>query len=83
MFLSHCFDFVQVISKYTRNLLQWYNSFYMTSPFALETKIQFLLEKHNEPYKWYGEVSIAEENWIWGQEASGLQAPLVSRLAGA
>lgn len=55
----------------------------MNATCALEHQIQFLVEKRTEPYIRYGEGSIAEENWIWGQEVSGLRAPLVSRLAGA
>jgi hypothetical protein len=36
---------------------------------VLELQIQFLAEKRTKPYKWYGEGSIAGENWMWSQEA--------------
>lgn len=32
--------------------------------FALELQSRFLLEKRTEPYEWYGEASIAEENLV-------------------
>lgn len=36
---------------------------------ALETKMNFLFEKQNEPYMWYGEVSIVKEKFILAQES--------------
>ncbi|MEK9196443.1 MAG: hypothetical protein AAB914_03685 [Patescibacteria group bacterium] len=36
--------------------------------YALEAKINFLFEKQSEPYRQYGEVSIAEEKLILDQE---------------
>lgn len=41
--------------------------------------MQFLLEKRNEPYMWYGEVSIAKENCTWCQEALAGYGSAVSR----
>lgn len=49
---------------------------------AVELQIQFVFEKRTEPYKWYGEGSIREENWIWSQEISKPQALLEDWLIG-
>ena len=51
--------------------------------FAIEATVHFFFEKQTEPYKWYGEGSIAEEKCAVVQEASGSHAPHESRLAGA
>ncbi|MEK9195888.1 MAG: hypothetical protein AAB914_00810 [Patescibacteria group bacterium] len=40
----------------------------MSTTFALEFKTAFLFEKRSEPYKRYGEVSIAEEKAVLDQE---------------
>lgn len=48
---------------------------------TLETRMDFLFEKWNEPYVWYGEVNLGKEKFIVGQEP--LQSsPDCSGLAG-
>ncbi len=52
----------------------------MTIAYTLETRMNFLFEKWNEPYEWYGKVDLAEEKLIVVQEL--LQSSLLCKLAG-
>lgn len=47
---------------------------------TLETRMDFLFEKWNEPYIRYGEVNLGKEKFIVGQEP--LQSSLLCKLAG-
>ena len=50
---------------------------YSLTTFALECPVRFLSEKRNEPYRWYGAVSIARENIASGR------ASFIFMLAGS
>jgi hypothetical protein len=43
----------------------------MNKTFTLGCRMLFLVEKRTEPYRWYGDGSIADENDIMRQEFLG------------
>ena len=52
----------------------------MTKTNAFGARLAFLHEKHNEPYTWYGDVSIAEKKADIDQKA--FQSSQLSWAAG-